>query len=308
MIKILIIKLGYSETLDSEVGKVVSLGDVLRTTPILESLKQKYTKSNIVFLTDKKAEELVIGNKYIDRLLIWDEFMGFLLQREKFDIVINLEKHPGICALVDMIDAWQKYGFRIDTQTGYIDEYNQEISFIDYINNKSVVKNYWQKVLIEHLGIQWNKQKYSLGYTPKTDEIYDIGLNYQVGSKWPTKAMSKAKWDELYDNLVALGYKVTWQEGLSNIHEYIDWINSSKLIISQDSLGLHLAMVLEKKLIGLFGSTGYEEVYPYGETIFMKNSSVCDHMPCYQDFCDNEVFCMDEIKISDIINQAKQLL
>jgi len=308
MIKILIIKLGYSETLDSEVGKVVSLGDVLRTTPILESLKEKYTKSNIIFLTDKKAEELVIGNKYIDRLLIWDEFMGFLLQREKFDIVINLEKHPGICALVDMIDAWQKYGFRLETQTGHIDEYNQEISFIDYINNKSVTKDYWQKVLIEHLGIEWKKQKYSLGYTPKTDETYDIGLNYQVGSKWPTKAMSKEKWNILHDKLIALGYKVTWQEGLSNIYEYIDWINSSKLIISQDSLGLHLAMVLEKKLIGLFGSTGYEEVYPYGETVFMKNNSVCTHMPCYQDFCDNEKFCMDEIKIEHIINNVKELL
>jgi len=38
--KILIIKLGYSETLDPEIGRVPSLGDVLRTTPILHALRE----------------------------------------------------------------------------------------------------------------------------------------------------------------------------------------------------------------------------------------------------------------------------
>ena len=33
--KVLIIKLGYSETLDPEIGRVPSLGDVMRTTVIL---------------------------------------------------------------------------------------------------------------------------------------------------------------------------------------------------------------------------------------------------------------------------------
>ena len=37
--KILIIKLGYSETLDQDIGRVPSFGDVLRTTPILWALK-----------------------------------------------------------------------------------------------------------------------------------------------------------------------------------------------------------------------------------------------------------------------------
>ena len=67
---------------------------------------------------------------------------------------------------------------------------------------------------------------------------------YQVGSKWPTKAMSKYKWEQLYNKLESLGYKVDWQRGLNSLKEYIDWINSSRIIITQDSLGLHLAMAL----------------------------------------------------------------
>ncbi|MEA1955645.1 MAG: glycosyltransferase family 9 protein [Campylobacterota bacterium] len=308
MTKILIIKLGYSETLDSEVGKIVSLGDVLRTTPILEALKEKYIDSEVVFLTDKKAEGLVSQNPFIDKLLIWDEFIGFLLLKEKYDIVINLEKHPGICALADMIEAWQKYGFRFLSHSGKIDEYNKNVSFIDYINNKSYKKDYWQKILIEHLGVKWKEQKYSLGYKPKSKEKYDIGLNYQVGSKWPTKSMTIDRWEKLHDELVSLGYRVTWQEGLDSLYDYIDWINSSKLIISQDSLGLHLAMALEKKIVGLFGATDYKEIYPYGGVRFLNNDVKCEIMPCYKPVCINDKFCMDEISIDKIINNVKELI
>lgn len=308
MVKILIIKLGYSETLDSEVGKVVSLGDVLRTTPVLEALKEKHPESEIVFLTDKKAEELVKDNPFIDKLLIWDEFIGFLLLRERYDIVINLEKHPGICALADMIEGWQKHGFRFVSHTGGVDEYAQKVSFIDYIDNKSLRKDYWQKVLIEHIGAKWKEQKYSLGYQSKSKEIFDIGLNYQVGNKWPTKSMPKSSWEALHDNLVLLGYKVDWQQGLDNLYDYIDWINSSKLIISQDSLGLHLAMALNKKVIGLFGSTGHEEIYPYGDIVFIDSTTTCEYMPCYKAVCDNDKFCMEEISIEKIVTTVKELI
>ena len=304
--KILIVKLGYSETLDSEVSKVVSLGDIVRTTPILEGLKEKYPGSKIIFLTDSKARELVEGNPYIDTLLIWDEFIGFLLLRERFDIVINLEKHPGICALTDMIDAWQKFGFRLGKNLD-VDEYEKKVSFIDYINNKERKKDYWQKVLIEHLGIEWKGQKYSVGYKPKTEEIFDIGLNYQVGSKWPTKAMGKYKWELLYEKLTSMGYKVDWQRGLNSLNEYMDWINSCRILITHDSLGLHLAMAFEKKVIGLFGPTGFEEIYPYSNAKFLKSPSKCPMLPCYSPKCEYEKFCMDEFDIDEIIKRIKDI-
>ena len=304
MVKILIIKLGYSETLDYEVSKTVSLGDVLRTTPILEALKEKYPQSKIIFLTDFKAKDLVEGNKFIDKLLIWDEFIGFLLLREKFDIVINLEKHPGICALTDMIDAWQKFGFRLDNNLE-ISEYEKNVSFIDYINNKQIKKDYWQKILIEYLGMKWKKQRYSIGYKPKTIEKFDVGLNYIVGSKWPTKAMSKYKWDELYKSLNEIGYNTDWQKGLNSLYEYMDWINSCKIIITNDSLGLHLAMLFNKKVIALFGATDFNEIYPYGDTIFLQSPLKCPYMPCYKQICKYDKFCMDEFDINKIIRKVK---
>ncbi|HDX6325326.1 TPA: glycosyltransferase family 9 protein, partial [Campylobacter fetus subsp. venerealis] len=48
--KILIIKLGYSETFIDDNSRVVSLGDVLRATPIIEALHQKYNNAKISWL------------------------------------------------------------------------------------------------------------------------------------------------------------------------------------------------------------------------------------------------------------------
>ena len=262
-IKILIIKLGYSETLDPEIGRVVSLGDVLRTTPILSALKDKYKDSHISWLVSEKAEPLLHNNTYIDRLLVWDDFIPFQLQMEKFDLLINLEKVPGICALSDMIEAWNKQGFRFNKDTGNYDGYEQGLEIINYINQKAIGKtseNCWQKSLIELLGLKWKEQNYCLGYQPKTQEKYDIGLNFDVGSKWPQKAMPMETWEELASILENKKYSCSWQEGLKSIYEYIDWINSCRTIITHDSLGLHLALALNKRVIALFGPTTDDEI------------------------------------------------
>jgi heptosyltransferase-2 len=275
-IKILIIKLGYSETLDAEIGKHVSLGDVLRTTPILSALKDKYPVSHISWLVSENAEPLISHNKYIDRVLVWDMFVPFQLQAEKFDLLINLEKVPGICAFSDKIDAWNKYGFRFNSDTGHYDGYEQGLEFLDYINQKeigNISDNYWQKSLIELLGLKWNNQNYILGYKPKTKEIYDVGLNFEVGKKWPQKAMSIKKWKELAAKLELESLTCSWQEGLDSIHEYIDWINSCKIIVTQDSLGLHLALALEKKVIALFGPTSPDEIYFHNKSYIIKASN-----------------------------------
>ena len=59
--KILIIKLGYSETLDQEIGRIPSLGDILRTTPILWALKEKYPEHKEVInkLAKSRHDEIV---------------------------------------------------------------------------------------------------------------------------------------------------------------------------------------------------------------------------------------------------------
>ncbi len=289
-LKILIIKLGYSETLDPEIGRHVSLGDVLRTTPLLSALKDRYNNSYITWLVSMPAEPLIRECEEIDRILIWDEFVGYQLLAEKFDLVINLEKVPGICALSDKIEAWSKYGFRFNSETGHYDGYERGLNFVDYINQKEIGQasdDCWQKSLIELLGLEWKQQNYILGYKPTNKVIYDIGLNYKVGAKWPEKAMSIEKWKDLDTLCQKNDLIVSWQEGLNSIFEYIDWINSCETIITQDSLGLHIALALNKKVIALFGPTSHKEV------LFNTQSHVIVAKDAY----------MDNLQVSEIMNK-----
>src|SRR3990170_1114193 len=95
--KVLIIKLGYSETFDKEISRLSSLGDVFRSTVILHLFKN----DNVTWLTDENAAPLLYKNPYINRILIYDFTTAFQVQNEVFDIVVNLEKVPGICAMAD---------------------------------------------------------------------------------------------------------------------------------------------------------------------------------------------------------------
>lgn len=309
--KVLIIKLGYSETLDPEIGKVPSLGDVLRTTPILWALREKFQNSYISWLVSEQAEPLLHGNTLVDRILVWDEFIPFQLMREKFDVLINLEKIHGICALSDMIDAWVKYGFRFESIDGTYHAYEKGLNFIEYIKNKQYGKksrDCWQQVLIEMLSVEWKGQEYILGYEPKSKEKYDIGFNFNVGKKWQTKAMPIAKWKELENRFLAKGYTVSWQEGLENLYHYIDWINSCKVLVSQDSLGLHIALALKKKIVGLFGATDPQEIYlsKFGKAIYSEQN--CNIMPCYSPQCKTGLNCMESININSVLDEAVNML
>lgn len=311
MQKVLIIKLGYSETLDPGIGKYSSLGDVLRSTVILHCFKD----CHVTWLTDESAYPLLEGNPYIHQTLFYDLTTTLQLQREHFDVIVNLEKTPGICALADSIKAWNRYGFRFDEQNGKAESYeNSHRSLRTYTDLEAKRKSMraWQDVLYEMLGRKWNGEKYILGYKPKIFNLASqIGLNHQIGPKWRNKAWPPKYWRELQTLLQGKGYTVSKQQD-NDLEGYINWLNSSELIITNDSLGLHLAIALEKKIVALFGPTAPYETYLYelGTKIVSQND--CNIMPCFQHRCSQDDYlsnhCMAQISVEDVLEKTINLL
>jgi heptosyltransferase-2 len=306
MAKVLIIKLGYSETLDKEISATASLGDVLRTTVILNFLKH----DEVSWLVDKRAAPLLEGNPYIRRLLIYNLETALQLQRERFDTVINLEKVPGICALADSVDAWRRFGFRFDESRGQAQSYDgaeKVLSLSLHLDEKRRSKRYWQEALADIIGRKWNGQEYILGYRPKSKVIYDIGLNWATGGKWSNKSWPQEYWQRL-EGLLKDRHSISWQEGLDNLYEYIEWVNSCKLIITNDSLGMHLGLALKKKTLVLFGPSSSKEVYLYhrGKALLPKVNYSC--IPCLRRECFQKIHCMRSIKPHDVARQARKML
>src|SRR5208283_2429366 len=274
--KVIIIKLGYSETFDKEISRVSSLGDVLRSTVILHMFKS----DDVTWLTDEKAVPLLYNNPYIRRILTYDFTTAYQLQSEVFDIVVNLEKVPGICAMADNMKAWKRYGFRFNPMTGNADHYMFAEKAMEIVTNdrkKQTVARTWQAGLYDIFDSRWKGEEYMLGYQPSTTELYDIGFNFHIGTKYPTKAWSLDNWKALEQLCERNGLYVSWQEGVDNLYEYFDWINKCRCIVSNDSLGLHVAIALKKKVVGLFGATNDKEIcfYSLGVPVIPKGELKC---------------------------------
>jgi heptosyltransferase-2 len=307
MAKILIIKLGYSETIDPEIGKITSLGDVLRTTVIL----YPFADDHVTWLVDEQAYPLLAGNPYIHRILTFDLMSVLQLQRERFDTVINLEKVPGVCALADSISAWRRYGFRFDEVRGEAQAYDhceQVFELCRDVDLKRAHLGNWQESLLGIVGAPWTGQEYILGYQPKTAEQFDIGFNWAVGSKWPNKAWPKERWSELEEMLLQEGKSISWQQGMENLYAYMDWINSCGLLVTNDSLGLHIALALKKRVVVLYGPTNPHETYFYdrGEVIYPDLDLPC--IPCLQQTCRQEQSCMEFITTAAVRDAVLRLL
>lgn len=302
--KVLIIKLGYSETIDPEIGRITSLGDVLRTTVILHHFKG----AHVTWLVDEKALPLLEGNPFIHRILTYDLSSVLQLQHERFDTVINFEKVPGVCALADSINAWRRYGFRFDDQTGTAKAYDRCEQVYTLCQNPDIKKRHtesWQKILMETIGAEWSGQEYILGYRPKTQEMFDVGFNHAVGSKWPTKAWPEGNWKEL-ERLLSPDRTVTWQKGFNDIHEYIDWINTCRTLVTNDSLGLHIALALKKKVIVLYGPTNSNETFLYGRGTGIYPTGY-DCLPCFSPVCSQEVHCLRTIEPPQVLAELDRL-
>jgi len=305
--KVLIIKIGFSETLDGKISRIPSYGDIIRTTPLLHLFKD----DNVYWLVAEEGLPLLEGNPYIDEILIYNLTSILQLQREHFDIVVNLEKIPGICALTDSINAWLKYGFRFDEINGTAEAY-KGASEVLYVSEDREIKlsynKYWQEALFEMVDAKWDKEDYVFSYKPKSEVIFDVGFNYMVGSKWPTKAWPMDYWKKL-EQLLAGKYSISYQQGEKDLYTYMDWLHSCKLVVSNDSLGLHLGIALKKKVVGIIGPTVAREIYMYnmGELI-EPDPGICPEIPCLKPECRNKVFCLDTITPEVIGEKIKTLL
>lgn len=305
--RVLIIKPGYSETLDPDDSGMVSLGDILRTTVILHLFPSDHY--HVTWLVDQKGIPLLKGNSHIHRLLAINPFTPHLLLSEWFDIVVNFEKEPGICAVSDRIPAWRRYGFRLDPQSHSAVAYDYSDEALSFATDSAAKRNKsksWSNILFEMLGHKYMGQSYLLGYRPRSEIRHDVGLNHLIGAKFPLKRWPTTKWNELHDKLLPQ-YSVCWQEGTNDIDDYIEWIASCRVIVTNDSLGLHIALALNKPVVALFGPTVATEVE--GERLIKILPPLdWDCIPCMEFSCSKALPCIEQIPVESVCQAVVNLL
>ncbi|MBN1475906.1 glycosyltransferase family 9 protein [Candidatus Sumerlaeota bacterium] len=155
--RILIIKLG-------------AMGDVVRTTPVLTSIRREWPNAHVTWITEACCRDLLKSNPLIDRLLTWGFEAITLLEAMRFDLILNFEKDPAALALGERVEAAERRGFRLtssgsvgiaDERAGYALQLGIDDNLKFHVNTKPV-----QQVVCEMVGLEWSGDLYLFEAAP----------------------------------------------------------------------------------------------------------------------------------------------
>jgi len=204
-------------------------------------------------------------------------------------------------------------------------------------------KKTYQQIIHEMTGFNYQRDPY-LFYLQEEDTLRAkkyfqskkidksrplIGLNTGAGEKFLTKQwpaeyfiqLSQMLYQELKANIFLLGgpreTKLNQQiEKKSNIpifntgndnslREFAGFISFLDVVVCADTLALHLALALKRKVVALFGPTCPQEIDMYDLGVKLFAGVPCS--PCYKPTC-AELSCMKSIKPIQVLEAIKSLL
>jgi heptosyltransferase-2 len=322
--RILIIKLG-------------AIGDVIRTTPLLRKLKEVYPSSEIWWLTHTPE---ILPSSMVDRLLPFNLRSLLTIECTPFDIVYNLDKEREACALLEHVQAKEKKGFGLDTfgecrPLSGDAEYRWLIGLFDDLNRKN--QKTYQEQIFAICGFEFRGEKYVLEnnltspFAPAVDRCQSVlGICTGAGSRWQFKKWQRKGFEELIRllrsrlpdvEIILLGgpdedetnrdlqAMFPWEVkyfGTMSLPEYIALLDLCTIILTGDSLPLHLAIGLEKKVVAYFGPTPFSEIELYGMGRIVHADLPC--LGCFKQECDFPINCMNSITPEQMFQAIKELI
>ncbi len=157
-----------------------------------------------------------------------------------------------------------------------------------------------------------------------------IGLNTGAGPRWKFKSWTLEGFETLIkmliektdyyiflyggpfekernDYLSKIDQTRVVDTGTNNsLREFFALVSLCDLMITGDTLAMHTATALGKKIIALFGPTSANEIETYG--LITKIQSDLDCLVCYKMDCDFDPNCMNSIKPEKVFQTILELM
>jgi heptosyltransferase II len=249
--------------------KLGALGDVLRTTPLLHVLPR-----GVIWVTSTKAAPLLEQNPLIERLCLFENLDASLIE-EPFDLVINLEDEIAVSRLATQISASRRLGPRMSENGITYDEdsrpwFDMSLSSrfgkekADQLKREN--RKSYQDLIFAMISKKFEGQEYIL-QTPNGVKTVPalIGIEQRVGDVWPMKQWNK--FDSLAHELEHRGFSLKFFEQRLRLQQYVEDIQECEVVVSGDTLAMHIAIALKKKAVAIFTCTSPQEIYDYGRLI-----------------------------------------
>lgn len=297
------------------------------------------TKKNAseLFLNNTLVDEILIFEEpsTISRLSI-----------EKFNVIINLDPSKQSSALATFAKSDIKLGFMNNASGKVFPVNESayewfEMGAFDYLKKSN--KKTYQQIISEICGLEYckdeivfilsfNEKKFAEDFKIKYKlEKYDliIGINAGASNRWQFKKWRQDGYVELIKRLLdeyncavllygsaeeteingklnRISQRVIDTGSDNSLRQFAALISLSDIFVTGDTLGLHIATALKKKVICLFGPTSHNEIEDYG--LITKIIPDMDCLVCYKNLCDFKPNCMDNITVDMVYNKISQLI
>jgi heptosyltransferase-2 len=305
------------------------MGDVLRTTFLLPGLKEKYPSSTITWIVAPQSVEILQGNPYLSRILPLNEKTFDVLACETFDLSINLDLSPASLSLAALALAKKKIGYYLGTGRKVISSNAFAKQWLDmsaYDEKKKKNRQTYQYWMAQIVGL--SRADYEI-YTPlnveaskkaeafrkkhRLDGTTVVGINPGAGKRWPLKKWTDEGYSAIIRRLAARGIRVLLlggpeekeildklakgssgkaiNTGTDNpLPVFFALVDLCDMVITGDTLAMHAALGLKKKVVAIFGPTSSAEIelYRRGTRVVTPASCVC----CYRPNCQVQPDCM----------------
>jgi heptosyltransferase-2 len=275
----------------------------------------------------------------------WEDILPFLVEKFDVLISLDKESPSislasGIISSRKFGFGMNEYGnliiFNKASEYAYRLGLDDELKF--YQNRKT-----YQEIIYEIAEIKYKNDEYVFRLKEeekkKAKEFFKknkisknrlaVGLNTGSGTKFETKQWPKERYLKLIDHLnTQLQANVFLLGGLrekkfnlslekkskhrvyntgndNSLREFAGFISMMDLVVSSDTLGMHLAIGLGKKVIALFGPTCPQEIELYSRGTKLFAGVSCS--PCYKQSC-VDMQCMEKITTEQVIKEIKKLI
>lgn len=323
--------------------KPSSLGDIIHALPTVRILRRAHTQAHIAWLANDNFAPLLAGCPIIDRVIPFarrrlgrvsslPEAFHFArtLKAEGFDWAVDLQCLLRSALISRASGAPRRTGLA-DGREGSTFFYNEIVKLPP--SPTHAVDRYL--MLPRQLGLELDRVEFPLGGSPVAQRETLILVN--PGARWATKRWPADRFAALLDALAArwpdhrlaiLGSsderplaesiaarakaKADILAGRTTLPELTTLMRRARLLISNDTGPLHLAVAVGTPTVSMFGPTDPRLTgpYPFGGEKNIVLTAETDCAPCFKAACRHtpELECMTRIRVEQVVAAVETLI
>lgn len=287
-------------------------GDVILATPIVEKLKRFYPNSKVDFLLRKGNEGLLRDHPKLNQVIIWDKDkskynslakLSRKIRREKYDLLINLQRFASSGLLTTSSKAKIKIGFsknpfafalthkfpHIIDQTKH--EVERNLSLIEHLTDKTFQKpvlyptqkdfkdteRYKNKpyICIAPASVWFTKEFPVKKWVELCDAIDQERMIYLIGGPADFEVCQEIKEKSFNENIEILAGELNYLQSVSLMKD-------AKMNYVNDSAPMHMASSINAPVSAIYCSTipefGFGPLSDKSRIIETKEKLAC--RPC----------------------------